>query len=82
MVMKINDPTAEAWITAFNEPAEEIIGCSADDLYKIKNDEGEDIYEQKLKELLWIPRLFRVGVAQIEYMNEKTKNQCYVSISY
>lgn len=68
--MKISDTTDEAWIAAFNEQAKEIIGCSADDLYKIKNDETEDIFQQKLKELLCIPRLFRV-VTQAEYMNEK-----------
>lgn len=71
--MKISDTTDEAWITAFNEQAKEIIGCSADDLYKIKKDETEDIFQQKLKELLWKPRIFQVVVTQAEYMNEKSK---------
>lgn len=79
--MKISDSTAEAWITAFNEPAKEIIGYSADDLYKIMNDEGEDIFQQKLKELLWMPRLFRVAVTQIEYMNEKKQKITVISQS-
>lgn len=79
--MKISDTTDEAWITAFNEQAKEIIGCSADDLYKIKKDETEDIFQQKLKELLWIPRIFRVAVTQAEYMNEKRQKIAVMSQS-
>jgi len=33
--------------------------------------EGDDSYILKLKEATWVPHLFRVSVAQHEYMNER-----------
>lgn len=34
--------------------------------------EGEEgFFQQKLKEATWVPYLFRISVAQHEYMNEK-----------
>ncbi|KAL6330516.1 hypothetical protein AAG906_040446 [Vitis piasezkii] len=34
--------------------------------------EGEEnLFQQKLKEAIWVPHLFRISVAQHEYMNEK-----------
>ncbi|XP_062210348.1 replication protein A 70 kDa DNA-binding subunit B-like [Phragmites australis] len=71
MVVKVIDPTGEAWVSVFNEHAEKIIGCSADELDRIKKDEGDDRYILKLKEATWVPRLFRVSVAQHEYMSER-----------
>lgn len=71
MVVKVADATGEAWLSLFNEQAEKIIGCSADELDRIKSEEGDAKVSQKLKEATWIPRLFRVSVAQTEYMNEK-----------
>ena len=35
MVSKIFDASGEAWISAFNEEAEKIVGCSADELDKL-----------------------------------------------
>nr|AGT15869.1 replication protein [Saccharum hybrid cultivar R570] len=71
MVLKVSDPTGEAWVSVFNEHAEKIIGCSADELDRIRKEEGEDSYVLKLKEATWVPHLFRVSVTQHEYMNEK-----------
>lgn len=71
MAMKVSDPSGEAWFSTFNEQAEQIIGCTADELDRIKNEEGEERYQLKLKEATWVPHLFRVSVAQTEYMNEK-----------
>ncbi|RCV45907.1 hypothetical protein SETIT_9G491000v2 [Setaria italica] len=71
MVIKVSDPTGEAWVSVFNEHAERIIGCSADELDRIRKEEGDDSYIQKLKEATWVPHLFRVSVAQHEYMNER-----------
>ncbi|KAL5217328.1 hypothetical protein ABZP36_018012 [Zizania latifolia] len=71
MAIKVSDPTGEAWLSLFNEQAEKIIGCSADELDRIRKEEGEDSYLLKLKEATWVPHLFRVSVAQNEYMNEK-----------
>ncbi|XP_072980506.1 replication protein A 70 kDa DNA-binding subunit B-like [Typha angustifolia] len=71
MVVKVSDPTGEAWLSVFNEQAEKIIGCTADELDRIKTDEGDEKYQFKLKEATWAPHLFRVSVTQNEYMNEK-----------
>ncbi|KAL9243304.1 hypothetical protein vseg_017206 [Gypsophila vaccaria] len=72
MVAKVSDPSGEAWISTFNDQAEKIIGCSADELDKLKSEEGEENqYQMKLKEATWVPYHFRVSVAQNEYNNEK-----------
>ncbi|KAK5846295.1 Replication A 70 kDa DNA-binding subunit [Gossypium arboreum] len=72
MVSKISDTRGEAWVSAFNEQAEKIVGCSADELDKLKSEQGDiDGYQQKLKEATWVPHLFKVSVTQNEYNNEK-----------
>ncbi|KAF8399600.1 hypothetical protein HHK36_015469 [Tetracentron sinense] len=72
MVVKVSDASGEAWISTFNEQAEKIIGCSAEELDRMKSQEGdENSYQLKLKEATWVPHLFRVSVTQSEYMNEK-----------
>ncbi|KAK9267029.1 hypothetical protein L1049_025298 [Liquidambar formosana] len=72
MVVKVSDASGEAWVSVFNEQAEQIIGCSADELDKLKSQEGDqNLYQLKLKEATWVPYLFRVSVVQNEYMNEK-----------
>ncbi|KAK9106804.1 hypothetical protein Syun_022815 [Stephania yunnanensis] len=71
MVMKVSDPTGETWFSVFNEQAEKIIGCTADELDKMKQDGNGSSYQLKLKEATWATHLFRVTVKQNEYMNEK-----------
>ncbi|XP_020197717.1 replication protein A 70 kDa DNA-binding subunit B [Aegilops tauschii subsp. strangulata] len=71
MVIKVSDPTGEAWLSLFNDQAERIVGCSADELDRIRKEEGDDMFQLKLKEATWIPHLFRVSVVQNEYMGEK-----------
>ncbi|XP_016467709.1 replication protein A 70 kDa DNA-binding subunit B-like [Nicotiana tabacum] len=71
MALKVSDASGEAWLSAFNEQAEKILGCSADELDKLKSEEGETAYQMKLKEATWVPHLFRVSVAPQEYNSEK-----------
>ncbi|KAL9686081.1 hypothetical protein QQ045_023536 [Rhodiola kirilowii] len=72
MVAKVSDATGEMWLSIFNDQAESIIGCTADELDIIKSQEGDETqYQMKLKQATWVPHLFRVSVAQNEYMNEK-----------
>lgn len=72
MVAKISDASGEAWVSTFNEQAEKIIGCPADELDMLKLQEGEEnLYLTRLKEATWEPKTFRVSVAQNEYNNEK-----------
>ncbi|KAJ4972807.1 hypothetical protein NE237_005981 [Protea cynaroides] len=70
MAVKVSDPSGEAWLSVFNEHAEKILGCTADELDRMKS-EDMDAYGSKLKEATWVPHLFRVSVTQNEYMNEK-----------
>lgn len=37
MVMRVSDASGEAWLSVFNEQAEKIIGCSADELDRVKS---------------------------------------------
>lgn len=48
MVVKVSDPSGEAWVSTFNEEAEHIIGCPADELNELKSQVSQ---EQILKGL-------------------------------
>lgn len=37
MVVKVSDASGEAYLSVFNEQAEKIIGCTADELNEIKS---------------------------------------------
>lgn len=39
--------------------------------YFLSFQDEQNLYQLKLKEATWVPHLFRVSVAQNEYMNEK-----------
>ena len=42
MVVKVSDSTGEAWFSSFNDEAEKIIGCSADELNKLRSEVRRD----------------------------------------
>ncbi|CBI21889.3 unnamed protein product, partial [Vitis vinifera] len=72
MVVKVSDDSGEAILSLFNEQAERIFGCSADELDKLKPQEGEEKrFQHKMKDAIWVPNLFQIIVAQHEYKNEK-----------
>lgn len=73
MAAKASDATGEAYLSVFNDQAEKIVGCSADELDKLKSSEIGDAtaYQMKLKQATWVPHLFRVSVVQDEYKSEK-----------
>jgi replication factor A1 len=72
MAVKVTDSSGETWISSFNDEAEKILGCSADELNKLKSEEGEvNEYQTKLKEATWSSHVFRVSVTQNEYNGEK-----------
>ncbi|KAJ0048427.1 hypothetical protein Pint_16261 [Pistacia integerrima] len=71
LVARVSDESGEAWISVFNNEAESIIGCSADEVDKLKSQVEDNSYQMKLKEVTWVPYLFRVSVTQREYNNEK-----------
>ncbi|WOG93789.1 hypothetical protein DCAR_0313076 [Daucus carota subsp. sativus] len=72
MVAKVADASGEALLSFFNDQAENVIGCSADELDKLRSQDGDgSTYQMKLKEATWVPHLFRVSVVPQEYNNEK-----------
>ncbi|XP_051115840.1 replication protein A 70 kDa DNA-binding subunit B [Andrographis paniculata] len=71
MVVKVSDATGEAYFSVFNEQAEKIIGCTADELNELRSQDGESSYQMKLKEAMWRAQLLRVSVTPHEYNNEK-----------
>lgn len=72
MVVKVSDSTGETWLSSFNDEAEKIIGCSADELNKLRSEGGEvNEFQTKLKEATWSSHVFRVSVTQNEYNGEK-----------
>ncbi|KAJ1421814.1 hypothetical protein SESBI_13452 [Sesbania bispinosa] len=72
MVVRVSDASGESHVSVFNEEAEKIVGCSADELDNLRSQDGEDNpYQLKLKQATWVPHLLRVSVTQNEYNNEK-----------
>ncbi|XP_073146550.1 replication protein A 70 kDa DNA-binding subunit B-like [Henckelia pumila] len=71
MAVKVSDASGEAYLSVFNEQAEILVGCSADELNVLKSQDGDSSYQMKLKEATWVPHLFRVSVTPHEYNNEK-----------
>ncbi|XP_038974645.1 replication protein A 70 kDa DNA-binding subunit B-like isoform X2 [Phoenix dactylifera] len=71
MEVKISDHSGDAWVTVFNEVAEELIGCTAEELARIKASEGYDKYQLKLEKATGTQHFFRVGVQQAEFMNKR-----------
>ena len=45
MVAKVSDASGEAWVSTFNQQAEKIIGCSADELDKLKSQQVIHLYK-------------------------------------
>lgn len=37
MVVRVSDASGEAYVSVFNDEAEKIVGCSADELDKLKS---------------------------------------------
>ncbi|KEH32029.1 replication factor-A carboxy-terminal domain protein [Medicago truncatula] len=81
MIVRVSDASSEAYISIFNEEAEKIIGCSADELNDLRSQEGEENpYLMKLKKATWIPHLLRVSVSQNENNNEKRQKITAVAV--
>jgi hypothetical protein len=54
MVIKLSDPTGEAWVSVFNEHAEKIIGCSADELDRIRKEVNSILRTDSIGFLLFL----------------------------
>ncbi|XP_024524116.1 replication protein A 70 kDa DNA-binding subunit D [Selaginella moellendorffii] len=72
MLAKLTDHSGDAWVSFFNDQAEQILGVSADELATIKSqDDDQRQYSSQLSKVVWSSYVFRVSVAQTEYLGEK-----------
>ncbi|KAL3678223.1 hypothetical protein R1sor_021179 [Riccia sorocarpa] len=82
MLAKISDCSGEAWISAFNEQAETILGHSAESLNDIRlQDSEQKEFQRILKGAAWESRMMRISVQQHEYMSEKRQRITVRSVS-
>nr|XP_043636606.1 replication protein A 70 kDa DNA-binding subunit B [Erigeron canadensis] len=78
---KFSDASGGAWFSVFSEDAEKIIGCSADELDKMKSQDDLSEFQTQLKKATWVPHLLRVMVAPREYNNEKKQRITVKSVA-
>ncbi|CAN1176608.1 Replication protein A 70 kDa DNA-binding subunit B [Linum perenne] len=71
LVVKVRDMSGEGFISSFTEEAEQILGCTVDELEKMQSENNGSSYEVKLKAATWNQYLFRISVTQYEYKHEK-----------
>ncbi|KAG5365426.1 Replication factor A protein 1 [Yarrowia sp. C11] len=70
--INVGDATGSMWLTAFNEPAEVIVGLTADQLTEIQTSQGDDEYEQAVQQVTGKQYTLRCRSKQ-EFYNEESK---------
>lgn len=75
MAVKVSDSTGETWLSAFNDEAEKIIGCTADDLNDLKSEVRKlktyiSTGTQSLFSMFWFKIRCYVGFLQEGEVNE------------
>ncbi|KAI3677920.1 hypothetical protein L6452_37194 [Arctium lappa] len=78
---KFSDATGETWFSIFHEQAEILLGCSADELAKMKSQEEATNFLCQLKKAKWVSFLFRICVARTEYKNVKRQKISVIDIA-
>ncbi|KAJ9538476.1 hypothetical protein OSB04_031209 [Centaurea solstitialis] len=69
---QIQDHTGLTWVTAFQESGEEILGCSAKDLYMIKYEaEDHDHFANLIKSRLFAEVLLKLKIKEETYGEEQ-----------
>ncbi|KAI3665528.1 hypothetical protein L6452_44155 [Arctium lappa] len=79
--VKFSDVSGEAWFSIFNEEAETLLGCLADELAEMKAHEKGTNFRLQLDQAKWISFLIRVVVAPTEYDNVKRQKINVVAIA-
>ncbi|CAA3024362.1 replication A 70 kDa DNA-binding subunit A [Olea europaea subsp. europaea] len=70
--VQIQDHTGLTWVTAFQESGEEILGCSAKELYAIKYEEQDDHrFANIIRNCLFTEFLFRLKIKEEIYGDEQ-----------
>ncbi|AOW05464.1 hypothetical protein B0I72DRAFT_140579 [Yarrowia lipolytica] len=70
--INVGDATGSMWLTAFNEPAEVIMGMTADQLTEIQTSQGDDEFEQAVQKVTGKQYTLRCRSKQ-EFYNEESK---------
>ncbi|KAJ8427709.1 hypothetical protein Cgig2_019014 [Carnegiea gigantea] len=69
---QIQDNSGLTWLTAFQESGEEIMGCSAKELYRLKYEEQEDDrFAELIRSRLFAQYLFRLKIKEETYGEEQ-----------
>ncbi|ONK66128.1 uncharacterized protein A4U43_C06F4430 [Asparagus officinalis] len=69
---QVQDHTGVTWVTAFQESGEEILGCSAKELYKIKNEENDDArFAEIIRLSIFEQYLFKLKIKEELYGDEQ-----------
>ncbi|KAL8464151.1 hypothetical protein ACS0TY_033898 [Phlomoides rotata] len=69
---QIQDHTAVTWVTAFQEAGEEILGCSAKELYMLKYEGQDDLgFLEVIKNCLFTEFLFKLKIKEEIYGDEQ-----------
>ncbi|GAB2267761.1 Replication protein A 70 kDa DNA-binding subunit A [Dionaea muscipula] len=69
---QIQDHTGVTWVTAFQESSEEILGCSAKELYLLKYEEQDvDKFAEVIHSSLFVQFLFRLKIKEELYGEEQ-----------
>ncbi|KAL3535548.1 hypothetical protein ACH5RR_004009 [Cinchona calisaya] len=69
---QIQDHTGLTWVTAFQESGEEILGCSAEELYKLKHEEADELrFAEIIKSCLFTQFMFRLKIKEEIYGEEQ-----------
>nr|GMD88824.1 replication protein A 70 kDa DNA-binding subunit A [Ipomoea batatas] len=69
---QIQDHTGLTWVTAFQESGEELLGCSAKELYMMKLDEEDDTrFSEIIKKCIFTQFLFRLKIKEESYGDEQ-----------
>jgi len=69
---QVQDHTGVTWVTAFQESGEEILCCSAKELYKIKNEENDDTrFAEIIRRSLFEQYLFKLKIKEELYGDEQ-----------
>ncbi|KAK9274578.1 hypothetical protein L1049_021827 [Liquidambar formosana] len=69
---QVQDHTGLIWVTAFQESGEEILGCSAKELYFLKYEEQDDVtFGEIIRSRLFNQYLFRLKIKEEMYGDEQ-----------
>ncbi|KAL6523631.1 Replication protein A 70 kDa DNA-binding subunit A [Orobanche gracilis] len=70
--VQVQDHTGLTWVTAFQETGEEILGCSAKELYVLKNEGEDDVrFVEIIRNCLFTEFLLRLKIKEEIYGDEQ-----------